>query len=270
MTNDGPNADVSTAPRTAIQLYSIREIEAPFSDVLSRVGATRFDGVEFAHRFLEADVDQTAAALHDAGLDVAGAHVGLERAETHADTLSKRYHSVGTVRAVLPHVEASHFEDEGSVRSLTDRLNDVARHLAARDLELHYHNQDHEFARVGDRTGFDMLAAATDPALVGFELDVGGAVAAGADPVALLEQYGDRISLVHVKDVSAPAPAPGAGQDCVPIGTGDVDVPAVVRAARSADVEWLIFENDEPENATEALERGAEVLSDAVATTQNR
>lgn len=269
MTTDGPN-DAGSWPRTAIQLYSIREIEAPLPDVLARVGATAFDGVEFAHRFPDADVDRTAAALHDAGLDVAGAHVGFEQAETNADTLSERSHSVGTDRAVLPHVEAHHFDDEASVRSLADRLNDVGRHLADRDLEFHYHNQDHEFARIEDRTGFDLLVAATDPELVGFELDVGGAVAAGEDPVALLERYGDRISLVHVKDVSAPDPAPGAGQDCVPIGTGDVDVPAVVRAAREAGVEWLIFENDEPEDATQALERGAEALSEAVAATRDQ
>jgi len=270
VTTDGPDEDVRSWPRTAIQLYSIREIETPLPDVLARVGATAFDGVEFAHRFPDADVDRTAAALDDAGLDVAGAHVGFERAETNADTLSKRYRSVGTDRAVLPHVEPSHFGDEESVRSLADRLNAVGRHLADRALEFHYHNQDHEFVRVGDRTGFDLLAAATDPEVVGFELDIGGAVAAGTDPVALLERYGDRISLVHVKDVSAPAPAPGTGQDCVPIGTGDIDVPAVVSAARSADVEWLIFENDAPENATQALKRGARVLSDAVATSQDR
>jgi len=268
VTRDAPDAEA--APRTAIQLYSIRDIEAPLPAVLARVGETAFDGVEFAHRFPDADADRIAAALHDAGLDVAGAHVGVERAETEADVLSDRYDSVGTDRAVLPHAEASHFDDEESVRSLADRLNDVGRHLAERNLEFHYHNQDHEFARVGDRTGFDLLVAATDPEFVGFELDVGGAVAAGEDPVALLERYGDRISLVHVKDVSAPDPAPGAGQDCVPIGTGDVDVPAVVRAAREAGVEWLVFENDEPEDATRALERGAEVLADAVATTRDR
>jgi len=268
VTNDVPDAE--PALRTAIQLYSIRDIDAPLPDVLARVGETAFDGVEFAHRFPDADADRIAAALHDADLDVAGAHVGVERAETEADVLSERYGSVGTDRAVLPHVEASHFADEASVRALADRLNDVGRHLADRELAFHYHNQDHEFVRLGDRTGFDLLVAATDPELVGFELDVGGAVAAGEDPVALLERYGDRISLVHVKDVSATDPAPGAGQNCVPIGTGDVDVPAVVRAAREAGVEWLIFENDEPEDAVQALERGAEVLADAVATTREQ
>ena len=52
--------------------------------------------------------------------------------------------------------------------------------------------------------------ATLDPALVGFELDVYWALVGGADPAALIRQYGARIPLLHVKDKPADSAQPDA------------------------------------------------------------
>ena len=50
-------------------------------------------------------------------------------------------------------------------------------------------------------TGYDVMMAETDPALVHFELDLYWAWFAHRDPVPILAAFGDRIRQFHVKDM---------------------------------------------------------------------
>ena len=68
------------------------------------------------------------------------------------------------------------------------------------------HNHDIEFEMAfGDRTVFDILMAHTDPKNVVFQLDLYWATNGGglANPLDVIEQYGNRIKLFHVKDMAA-------------------------------------------------------------------
>ena len=68
-------------------------------------------------------------------------------------------------------------------------------------MQFGYHNHHVEFKKFDGKTGFDTLFAATDPDLVKIELDVGWAVAASQDPVAILNKYKGRVVALHVKDI---------------------------------------------------------------------
>ncbi len=64
------------------------------------------------------------------------------------------------------------------------------------------HNHNWEFETVfGDRTAYDILMEHTDRRNVVFQLDLYWVTFANVDPVALLEEYGKRIQLFHVKDL---------------------------------------------------------------------
>lgn len=99
----------------------------------------------------------------------------------------------------------------------------------------------------------DELLERTDEA-IGFELDLGWANVGGADPVDLLDQYGERISHVHFADADVASASP------TELGEGDLDLEACAEAARSAGVEWYIYEHDEPADPHESLAYGAETL----------
>lgn len=51
------------------------------------------------------------------------------------------------------------------------------------------------------REEIDHLMERTSPKLLGLLLDTGHAYAAGVDPIDLIQQYGDRINQVHLKDI---------------------------------------------------------------------
>ena len=104
-----------------------------------------------------------------------------------------------------------------------DELGAQARQ-AGQTLMVHNHNW--EFQRVfGDRTAYDILMAYTDPQqrrlparpLLGDERRRLG------NPVELLERYGNRIQLFHVKDMAA-GPFPGRIEI---VGEGIIDFPAI-------------------------------------------
>ncbi len=120
-----------------------------------------------------------------------------------------------------------------------DELGARARQ-AGQTLMLHNHNW--EFQRVfGGRTAFDLLMANTDPRNVVFQLDLYWAANGGGldNPVAVLERYGNRIQLFHVKDMAA-GPFPGRIEI---VGEGIIDFPEIF-AASKGPVRYYVVEHD--------------------------
>lgn len=258
--------------KTAVQLFSLRELAEPLARTVERVAATgadddsALDGVELAG--LGDDPDAVVEALVDTGLDVAGAHVPFEAHQADPPGVADEYGALGCDHLVVPLLPPDRFAETDAIVEAAADLSTLARTLPD-DVRLSYHNHEHEFAAVGDgdggrdervdgasdgdaggehgtESGLDVLAShlAAD---VGLELDVGWAVAAGADPVALLERHADRVELLHLKDVVGD-PDAERGARPVALGEGEVDLPAVLAAARDADVEWVVVEHDDPDD----------------------
>ena len=120
-----------------------------------------------------------------------------------------------------------------------DQLGALARQQGQ---TLMVHNHDIEFETVfGDRTVFDILMAYTDPRNVVFQLDLYWATNGGgvANPLDVIEQYGNRIKLFHVKDMAAgtfPGPIEIVGQ-------GIIDFPSIFEAA-GASTRYYVVEHD--------------------------
>jgi sugar phosphate isomerase/epimerase len=95
------------------------------------------------------------------------------------------------------------------------------------------------------KSAWQLLVENTDPRWVTFQLDVGWATVAGEDAVALVEEFGDRIELLHVKDaiVTVPGSGPEAVFEQTTIGQGDVDWASLFDAAQG-DVKLYVIEMD--------------------------
>ena len=119
-------------------------------------------------------------------------------------------------------------------------LNELGAVARQSGQTLMVHNHNWEFQRVfGDRTAYDILMAYTEPKNVAFQLDLYWATNGGADPVELLERYGNRIQLFHVKDMAA-GPFPGRIEI---VGEGIIDFPAIF-AASKGPVRYYVVEHD--------------------------
>jgi sugar phosphate isomerase/epimerase len=114
-----------------------------------------------------------------------------------------------------------------------------------------YHTHGYEMVPSPEGTLFDTLAKNTDPKLLGFEIDVFWAKAGGADPAALIAGLPGRVPLLHVKDMakglSFPAGTAEAKDETnVPVGTGQIDWPAVLHAAKASGAEIYYLEDESP------------------------
>lgn len=113
--------------------------------------------------------------------------------------------------------------------------------LAARraGLKLLFHNHDADHRTVEGEVLYDILVNETDPALVGFELDVYWAVKGGADPADYFVEHPCRFPALHVKDM-----APDG--DFADVGSGILDFATMFRSARRGGVKQWLVEHDRP------------------------
>jgi len=240
--------------RTAINLYTVRNLDEHTLDVLERVDDAGYDGVQVSgvDDATPAEIAEKCGAL---GLDTTPSHVGIERLEEETGAAEDE-HTLGSAGAVVPWMSEGNFDSRGAARATADRLDELDDELAAHDLDLHYHNHAHEFVDVGGETGFEAFADATS---VGLELDVGWVLVGGENPAELIERYENQVDLVHMKDMDT-----SVDRGFVEIGTGDVDMEACADAADDAGATWLIYEHDQPEDPAASIDAGADFLNDLV------
>lgn len=244
----------AAAPRTlGVQLYTVRDqLEGKTDEVLRAIAEIGYEEVEA----LDETLDRVAPAAKAIGLSPVSVHVdaAIITRNPEGDALAaaiRDAQQAGARYMVLPYLQPT--EREGGApfyTKLAETLNEAGRRIKGGGLQLCYHNHGFEFEPLPDgRRPLDLLMASVDPALVKLELDVFWTAITGADPVALIKQYSDRIALLHLKD-KARGVGPETQESRVPqdafteVGAGTIDFPAILAAAASAGVEHYFVEQD--------------------------
>lgn len=148
--------------------------------------------------------------------------------------------------AGIPHKAA--FTKEEAERAIDD-FNRVGKILKEEHgLTFVYHNHGFEFEPYQDGTLFDFLMQKTNPKYVSFELDILWAFFPGHDPVQLLNKYGKRFKLMHLKDLRKGVTGNLSGgtspENDVVLGTGQINIPSVIKAAKKAGIRHYYIEDE--------------------------
>jgi sugar phosphate isomerase/epimerase len=118
-----------------------------------------------------------------------------------------------------------------------------------------YHNHGYEFQPYENGTLFDYIVKNTDPKYVSFELDLLWAAFPGQKPEELLTKYGNRFKLIHLKDLRKGVPGDLSGgtsvENDVALGTGAINMPAVLKAAKKAGIKHYYIEDESSSFATQ-------------------
>jgi len=140
--------------------------------------------------------------------------------------------------------------DEKTCRDAAAVFNRAGEALAKEGIKFFYHTHGYEFQPYKEGTLFDLLLAETNPKLVTYEMDILWIVHPGQDPVKLLKKYGKRFELVHIKDLKKGVKGDLTGHtdvtNDVALGTGQIDLPAVLKAAQRVGVKWYFIEDESP------------------------
>jgi sugar phosphate isomerase/epimerase len=215
---------------------------------LDMIKAAGFTDIEFSSLFGKTAVE-LKALLDTRGLKCSSFGVSYDdfvnktaEVAQNAKTLGAQYVRV----AGIPHKGDFTF-DEGQ-KAVAD-FNRVGKILKEQyGLGFIYHQHGFEFQPYQDGTLYDYIVKNTDPRYVSFELDILWAFFPGQDPAALLAKYGNRYKALHLKDLKKGVKGDfsgGTNQDNdVALGTGQIDIPAVMKAAKQAGVQHYYIEDE--------------------------
>jgi sugar phosphate isomerase/epimerase len=190
--------------------------------------------------------EQYRALLDKYDLNASARHVDVGTPENPSDfdqiladnkTLGIKYFGSGST-PIFPPI----YTTEAEWIAYAEYLNELGERARQAGQTLMVHNHDIEFETVfGDQTVFDILVANTDPKNVVFQLDLYWATNGGGldNPVNVLERYGNRIQLFHVKDMAA-GPFPGRIEI---LGEGIIDFPEIFATA-DGPVRYYVVEHD--------------------------
>jgi len=233
-----------------LQLYSLRDhFKKDVGQTLDQVRAFGITNVELAGTYGIAP-EKFKEQLDARGLKAVSAHFSYEQCRDRIEDVAREAKLLGLEYAGcawIPHKEPF---DEKTCREAAAVFNRAGAALAKHGIKFFYHTHGYEFLPYRDGTLFDLLMAETRPEYVSIEIDVFWVVHPGHDPVKLLEKYGKRFELMHVKDMKQGTPRGFTGHSDVTnnvvIGQGIIDWPSVFRAAKKAGVKWYFIEDESP------------------------
>lgn len=237
--------------RIGLQLYSLREQFA--KDVPKTLDQVRDFGIKHVetHSTYGLTPEKFRAELDSRGLKAIAGHFSYERCRDDIEGVAREAKILGLEyagSAWIPHKDPF---DEKTCREAIMVFNRAGEALANHGLKFFYHTHGYEFLPYGNGTFFDLMMAETKPQFVHYEIDVFWVVHPGHDPVKLLEKYGSRFELMHVKDMKRGTPTglfTGHSDvtNNVVLGTGVIDWVAIFKAARKAGVKWYFIEDESP------------------------
>jgi sugar phosphate isomerase/epimerase len=236
--------------------YTYRdEFAKSMPGTLDKIQALGITDIEFSNLFGKT-AEQIRVMLDERGLACSSFGVSYSDLLNKTDEVAATAKTLGAtfVRvAWLPDHQPFTLE----LAELTaSRFNRVGKQLREQHgLTFCYHNHGFEFVEYGDGTLFDLLVEKTNPQDVSYELDILWAYFPGADPAALLERHGNRFKLMHLKDLKKGVRGNLSGttpvENDVALGTGQLDIPAILKAAAKAGVQHYYIEDESPRTATQ-------------------
>ena len=229
-----------------VQLYTLRnEMRADPEGTLARIAQLGFSEIEWWGEFGRTPA-QLRALLDRHRLSAPAWHVPVEALQAdQLDATLATAQAMGHKHLIVAWTAPALRTPAGFGR-LASWLTAAGQKASALGIRTGYHNHDFEFAPIGPNQTLPwrILLAGTDPAYVDIELDCYWAFKAGHDPIALLQQYRDRITHLHIKD-SAGAP----DHQQVDVGAGVIDWRRMLEVATAGRVKHVFVEHDSPSDA---------------------
>ena len=214
--------------------------------VLGEVANAGFTNIEPFSQPYSMPVGDYQTILDRHGLEVSSSHGSTDwdtwpETVAYAVALGQDYIGTGGMAG-----NYGTYEEALATAAYVNRLGQYAHENGANKIVLHNHQSEFTTRYPHPETGemvsaWQVIEENTDPRYVTFQLDVGWAADAGIDVPAWIEEYGDRIELLHIKD-AVNVNAEGDPRQ-VALGNGDIDLPAII-AASEPYVEYYTYEWD--------------------------
>jgi sugar phosphate isomerase/epimerase len=249
------NAELSVAQKKKKPLYtaafgvqaftfrkSFPQGVAATLDTIKMLGFTEIEGGG-------RDPEEFKRLCDERGIRIPATGTGYEQLVKDPQAVADRAKTLGAqyvMCAWIPHKNGS-FNLENAKKAVED-FNRAGKVLKENGLTFCYHVHGYEFWPHENGTLLDYLIQNSDPDYVSFEMDVLWTQFGGGDPVKLLKKYGDRWKLMHLKDLRKGVNKDLTGltspENDVPLGTGEIDIPAILKQAKKVGIRHYFIEDE--------------------------
>ena len=218
---------MSAAFRLGIQSYTFRTYRA-FPDLVDALTQCELSFVEIWPGHLSArhgrdDKRAAAALLAQNGITMDAYGQVVFKGDEGADREAMEFASECGIAAITADIDPEAYD---TTQKLCDEY-DI-------NLALHNHGRNHRYGTVEQlRQAFSR----TGPR-VGLCLDTGWLIDAGGDPLEALDEFGDRLYGVHLKDFAYDGN--NVNRQDVIIGTGGLDLPAFMQKLNAMDYDGYL------------------------------
>ncbi|MFP4107317.1 MAG: sugar phosphate isomerase/epimerase family protein [Phycisphaerae bacterium] len=238
-----------------IQLYSVRDYTSEdFPGTLKKLAGMGYSGVEFAG-LQGCEAEDLRKVLDDQGLTATSCHAKVNKDNLNAEV--EQAEALGYSHIVVPWMDPECFETADAVKKSAEELTEMAGLLQPHGITLGYHNHAHEMIEIDGKFALEMLFEQAPD--VWAQLDTYWVSDHGKNNAAtFVAKWAKRCKSLHIKDGSWVK-----GEPMKAVGTGKMDVPAVVEAGQDDNIHWHIVELDNcATDMMEAVEASARYLID--------
>ncbi len=238
-----------SAQEIGLQLYSLRnefkkDVPGTFA-LIKKWGITKLeDGNDGTQGY---SLEEYKALLAKNDLEIVSASASFEELEKAPEAALHRAQAYGAKYLVCFWIP--HNENDFSIKDTNKALqvfNKAGKLFRQGGVNLVYHPHGYEFKNYQDATLMDYMIQNAEH--FDFEMDVYWFALPGEDPIAWLNRYPEKFKLMHLKDCQKGEPINHTGKSDVEtnvvLGTGKIDIKAVIQAAKKLKLEYLFIEDE--------------------------
>ncbi len=242
-----PGEPIFVAP-LAVQAYSFRnyfpkDVVATL-DNIKAMGITEIEGTPG-----RIDLEDYKKLCDERGISIPSNGANFDQLENTPMDIVKNAKTLGAkyvMCAWVPH-KSGEFSLADAQKAVAV-FNKAGKILQENGLTLCYHPHGYEFQPYEKGTLLDYIIQNTDAKYVSFEMDVFWIQFGGGDPVALLQKYGNRWKLMHLKDMKKGTEKNLTGgtsvENNVPLGTGELDMKNILIEGRKIGIAHYFIEDE--------------------------
>ena len=214
-------AQARTLQTIGVQLYTVRSVlpEKPLETLqaLDQIGYREAEVIQNGIDKIWPALKQTSLKPVSLHMDTALFTKDQSKLPAALDDAKER----GFEYVVCPYIAPQDRGGVDMIRTLGETLNKAGELCRKAGLHLAYHNHAFEFQPLESGGNLlDVLMQTADPKLVNLELDIMWSTVAGVDPVSVLKKYGNRVAMMHLKNVAPGVEKRNRPQDRFP-GSGE-------------------------------------------------
>ena len=250
----------------SVQLYTTRKFQPypPILDFLSESGIVNIElfGLE------SLNVEEFRAMMDKKNITSNSTHVGFESLKETQNIIdrAKKLNIKHVIVPAPPAIKDAEFSNtfemsEEQWIAFGQELSSYVGIFEDAGLTLGYHNHSYEFKPLpSGKLPIECMMDHNES--LKLEIDLGWAVAGGADPSIWIQKYSNKIIACHLKDFFNKEKDMLDHGNQSSVGDGFIDWVKLISSIRKTKCELIILEHDDPKNYKEYILRSIENMKD--------